>query len=384
MIGPNPFHTKYSFVTICKYLLLVAPMLGTLFVLPRPDYPPVISLCLLVLINSQLRQFIPKNGFIFASLIAETLLVLSLTIFYQGFLLLLFFAATLDAYMSLENGTYFITLLSGVGLAFSAWHQLALSYGSVIVGFYLIIVLFLLQLQKEFTLRSEMEALYDQIRKNHYDLELAKARLIEYSRQVEHFTQVEERNRISRELHDSIGHSLTGTLLQLDAAMKVLAFDKNKSQALLASVYTNLSNSIELVRTTVNKIRPVLHRPSTVNLRNMIERFGTTTGVNVALELSGTPYELYPSVETTLYQNIQEALTNSVRHGDAQNISVHLNFTPKMTEVEIMDDGSGCEEIHKGFGLSGMEERLELIGGNIEYHGQPNFQIHMRIPRREG
>jgi signal transduction histidine kinase len=118
-------------------------------------------------------------------------------------------------------------------------------------------------------------------------------------------------------------------------------------------------------------------------LTELIEKFGEDTGIAVHWSTSGILYKLYPSVETTLYKNTREALTNSARHGHAKNIDLSLEYQPEKIIYTIEDDGAGTKSLKKGFGLNGMEERIELVGGSIEYSSDKGFRITMVIPRKE-
>jgi signal transduction histidine kinase len=227
-----------------------------------------------------------------------------------------------------------------------------------------------------------VEGLYEQLRRSNYELDAARSRLLDYSKQIEKITKLEERNRISRELHDSIGHNLTGILLQVDAAKQVMEVDRDRGMEILESVYKTINTSIEAVRQTVREIRPSKYQTHKASILELINRFTMDTGVNVEYKTSGIPYELFPSIEMVLYRNIQEALTNSVRHGGATNILVHIIYKNECTEAVISDNGTGCKEIKKGLGISGMEERLEIIGGSIKYEIENGFSIHMYIPIR--
>lgn len=240
-----------------------------------------------------------------------------------------------------------------------------------------------MQIKTELDNRTDAEILYDRIRKVNYELEGARERLMDYSKQVEKVSQLEERNRISRELHDSIGHDLTGVFMQLDAAINLIKNDKEKGYELLESARQNVSNSIENVRQTVRAIAPVTTTNALKLLSELIEKFSEETGIAVHWSTSGTLYKLYPSIETTLYKNTREALTNSARHGHAKNIHINLEYHPEKIIYTIEDDGSGAHSIKKGFGLNGMIERIELVGGSIDFSAENGFKILMVIPRKE-
>lgn len=372
-----------KFLQVARYLCLIGPILGTIFTAPAGSYPTIIALSLLVVTNSQLRLLTKNKNLIIISLIIDVLLISAVSSRYLGFFYLILLVTLIDACFKLRAEALPMAVLASTGLIFSLTRIYSLELVLIITGIYLVLFFILLQLRHELYLREDVELLYDQIRKNNYELENAGARLLAYSKQVEQIAQLEERNRISRELHDSIGHSLTGILMQVDAARQLVKINQDTGLELINSAYQNISKSIETLKDTVQKIRPTAFQFHFASLQDMADKFSLATQVNIELGYSGTPCQLYPSVETVLYQNIQEALTNAVRHGKANNIQIHLTYYPDHTEVLIADDGVGAEHVTKGFGLTGMEERIELIGGSLNFNGVNGFTIHMSIPREE-
>ncbi len=368
-------------IQIPRYLFLLGPVLGTLARVSPAAYLYVVLLGLIIIINSRLRLAMSKVLPVTASLLAEILLVLYLNSLHPGFVYLMLFATMLDSVL-LVPGLLLLPFLAGVGLLY-ALRLMPFDWIFITLSFYLVFFLFLLQLRQEFQLREETEALYDRLRQSNYELEGTRARLLDYSRQVEKITLLEERNRIARELHDSLGHALAGILMQVDAARQVIPANQAKGLELLDSAYQNISHSMDTVRDTVRRLRPAGYKNPASSLAELARTFRQTTGVQVDVRTEGTPYELFPSVETALYRNTQEALTNALRHGKAKHVLVQLTFRPEAVELDIRDDGAGAPGFSKGFGLSGMEERTELAGGSVSFNGENGFQIKMHIPRRE-
>lgn len=368
---------------ISRYIWIIGSIIGTLLHTSISIYPAFIFLSLFIFINSQIRIMLLKNRLFLVSLFLEVLLVLYLHSFTDGYVYLILFSSLMDAVIRLKDETYLIFVLIASALLYALYPLYSLEWIIVTLLFYVITFLLLRQLRQELNARMETEVLYDQIRKNNYELEVARARLLSYSKQVEKVSQLEERNRISRELHDSIGHDLTGILMQVDASMQIIPLNQEKGLEILSSAYQNINNSIEGVRQTVRKLRPTTFQTHMTSLRELIEKFQKDTGIKIEFTTTGTPYQLYPSIEIVIYKNTREALTNSVRHGYAENIQIILNYSIEDVQLIIADDGIGATNIQKGFGLSGMEERLDLVGGTITYSGDKGFHIHMKIPRRE-
>jgi signal transduction histidine kinase len=324
-----------------------------------------------------------KGHIFILSVFLEVVLTLYLSISFSGYFFIILFATLSDAILGLRDEGILLFLIIGAALLFVTFNHLEEEVFYMIILFFICLLLYLIQIKKELENRSDAEILYDRIRKANYELEGARERLMDYSKQVEKVSQLEERNRISRELHDSIGHDLTGIFMQLDAAINVIENDKDKGYGLLKSARQNVSNSIENVRKAVRAIAPVTAIDSMKLLMELIEKFAEDTGIEVHWSTSGAFYKLYPSEETTLYKNTREALTNSARHGHAKNIDLSLEYQPDKIIYTIEDDGAGTKSLKKGFGLNGMEERIELVGGSIEYSSDKGFRITMVIPRKE-
>jgi signal transduction histidine kinase len=367
-------------IAAARYLFLAAGIFGTLLTLPLSKYPVFILISLLLLINSQFRAVYLRRYPFIMSIFLEIISVALIFHLYGGYIYLVLFSSLIDITLLLDYEAYFIGFLAYVILTYTAISSNNISAAFIIILFYAAEFLFLIQLKKELSIRTDTEVLYDQLRKNNYELETAKSRLIDYSKQVEKIAQLEERNRISREIHDSIGHNLTGALMQVDACIHIMEVNKDKGMELLHRVYSNINQSIEMVRQTVKELRPVYYENYSTALNNLIEKFKNDTGVNVYLNTLGIPYKLFPSIETALYRNIQEAMTNSVRHGMSKNIYMDLIYKPGTFELVIKDDGIGAGKYKKGFGISGMEERLSLIGGKMTIEAENGFEITMIIP----
>lgn len=374
--------TLYN-LEMCRYIWIIGSIIGTLLHISSSLYLVFIFLSLVIFINSQVRLKIFKDRLFLISIFLEVLLVLYLQSMTGGYIYIILFTTLTDSVMRLKDEVYLMVVVIASTLLYTLYPVYSLEWIILILLFYVITFLLLRQLRQELDARMDTEVLYDQIRKNNYELEAARARLLSYTKQVEKVSQLEERNRISRELHDSIGHDLTGILLQVDASLQILPLDQDKGIEILTSAYQNINRSIENVRQTAGKLRPTTFQPHMITLKELIKKFQKDTGVHIELITKGTPYQLYPSIEIVIYKNIREALTNSVRHGYAKNIQIQLIYNSKEVQIIIEDDGLGSTSIQKGFGLSGMEERLEIIEGSITYSGDKGFHIHMKIPKRE-
>lgn len=370
-----------NYIDLSWYLLLIVPLVITLINLPSSSYEIFTVLSLVILLNAQARKYYFLKKLKLLSTIIEIFMFLLLNHFYICYTYILFFAALVDISMNFQDEALPLAVFTGIGLLLSLLPMADKSLLIVVPLLFTAVFMLLQQLRGELIKRRDTEVLYDQIRKYNYELESARRRLLDYSSQVEKIAQLEERNRISRELHDAIGHNLTAVLLQVDACMSIIGIDKEKGMRLLHSVYKNINASIEAVRQTVRKLRPRHYQTSLQSIQELITNFQAETGTSIELKTRGDAYEIPATIETILYSNIQEAITNSVRHGSSKHIQIQLLYKQSHIEVYIYDDGIGAAPIKKGFGMSGMEERVSLIGGTISYSGSNGFHIHMTLPK---
>ena len=184
---------------------------------------------------------------------------------------------------------------------------------------------------------------------------------------------VEERNRIAREIHDTLAQSLTATTLQLESADALLeaGVPTEKARAPLSRALSLTRSNLEEARRSVLDLRaaPLEGRSLSEALALLVERWETQTGTNVVYKTVNGARPLPPGVEVALYRVCQEALTNVARHAGARRVNVRLVATPGQVRLVVEDDGRGFDVSQvpdDRHGLVGMHERMELLGGALE------------------
>lgn len=188
--------------------------------------------------------------------------------------------------------------------------------------------------------------------------------LEQYSSQIERMTLLEERYRLARELHDTIGHNFTSLILGMEALSKYISSPEGKTKS---------EKLIQLARTGLDDIRKQVHQmaspeealPLDRTLMQIIDSFVTNAGVHVIFRSSGEPFPVMIQVKLALSRCLQEALTNASRHGHASKIQVVLHYDLTHLMLQIQDNGQGVEELHFGFGLNSMKERLTPLQGQL-------------------
>lgn len=299
---------------------------------------------------------------------AESLLILVLSLNSPTYLLLY----SVTAYDLSTFGLYpWLTLFVPVGIIFFSGETLAAFLATLALcassGY-----LSRLLRQKE----TSFQQIYDRERQIRYDLEEAKGRLLNATREAAHLAEIRERNRIAREIHDSIGHNLAGILLQLQVANKTLDRDEPKARELLAKSITGLASSVDLLRDTVHNIKP----QEQIGLNYIEKVIANFQFCQVNFKHNGDFATLTAGHIEIITSTLKEALTNAARHSHASEVDIHLDIHEKIVRLYIKDNGTGCTQIHEGLGLSGMRERVHNIGGSISINANDGFMIVCVLP----
>lgn len=204
--------------------------------------------------------------------------------------------------------------------------------------------------------------------------------------------QEKERKRISRELHDGIGQSLYGALIQLDViASSLEEGEDHPAFARIEGLQQALRRTIEDIRHLSAELRPsVLDDMGLMAaLRHDIQAFGQKFGIQVNFTYEGDKSRLPPAYETALYRIAQEALTNAAKYAQTARIDVALCHNGGGAELTVRDYGSGFElsgTERRGVGLYSMEERTEGLGGEFQLESRPGFGtvVRVKLPLEEG
>ena len=216
-------------------------------------------------------------------------------------------------------------------------------------------------------------------------LALANEQLREYAAQVEELAIARERNRLAREIHDSLGHYLTVVNVQLDAAQVLLDTDADRARQAMSKAQNLTREGLADVRRSVATLRDgtgIGNRPVAEALADLVAA-SNAGGIATELALVGSPRALPPQTTLTLYRGAQEALTNARKHARASRIDLRLDFsTPDAVLLTVADNGVGSAAADGGFGLLGMRERVQLLQGKLLVETAPGrgFRLTIRVP----
>ncbi|HEV2654032.1 MAG TPA: sensor histidine kinase, partial [Ktedonobacteraceae bacterium] len=201
----------------------------------------------------------------------------------------------------------------------------------------------------------------------------AHQQLREYAAQIETLATTVERNRLAREIHDSVGHYFTTINIQLEAARAILDEDPARARRTLEKVQTLTREGLGQIRNSVAALRtlPTENRSLPEALAELVRASQTEDGA-ITLNVIGTLPPLSSHLKFTLYRVAQEGLTNARKHAHAEHIEITLDGTnPHTVKLRIKDNGVGSVSATGGFGLLGVRERVLALDGQLRIVSTP-------------
>ena len=194
-----------------------------------------------------------------------------------------------------------------------------------------------------------------------------------------------ERKRLSREIHDIIGHTLMSIILMMKAATRLSDKKNRKLWEFLLQTKNQAQKGLDETRRAMRELNsfgpPQLSLVSAVN--RLIKAF-QGTHVLVKAEFGNIPWSFDECINSVIYRIVQEGITNAIRHGDAHRIAVFFWFENDIIQISVSDDGQGCEDFTPGLGLKGIQERLNELHGRLETRSSTEgFELVVFIPLRK-
>jgi signal transduction histidine kinase len=234
--------------------------------------------------------------------------------------------------------------------------------------------------------------LFDKVRQLSNQVEQfhkANIRLVEANLGLQDYTVrhqresiINERNRISREIHDSVGYMLTNLIAVLDYSRELIIAQKDQALEKVDQGREQAREALAEVRRAVRALRPPVEVSRLQAVSVLCAAFSETTGIVVSVHMPKMPDSLSEEIDSVIYRVIQEALTNTFRHGQATHVFISIHLKNKLLSMTIKDNGLGAANIKLGCGLAGIQERVKALGGRFEVDSAPNqgFIIKILIP----
>jgi len=202
----------------------------------------------------------------------------------------------------------------------------------------------------------------------------------DFVQQSEYTFKLEERNRISQEIHDKIGHSMTGALYQMEAAKHLMKNDQDKAIELLQNAINISKDGIENIRLTLKNMKPPTEQLGIHQMKLFIDDFSAKHGLKTVFIYKGNLDIITPIQWKVIHENVIEAFTNTMKYAEASEVHIEINVLNKVIKTNVMDNGKGIMKIKKGLGIIGMEERTASINGKIIVDGHNGFSVTTLLP----
>lgn len=347
------------------------------------------GLYLVVIINDYLRvkYFYKsiKNYYlsIFLTMVISSILTLTI----QGYIDIYFYMILYELILYTDGKiSLFFVLLQVLIFLFINAYKIGISQSLVTLEFwkeyildvamvFMFIIFYSISLYSYKILRKEKHKV-DKLNK---ELELSYKKLKEQSEKIEELTIAKERNRVAREIHDNLGHSLVALNMTLDVAEKTIGRDMEKAKELILKSQKLVKESMDNLRKAVYALKEEKHERFTKSIEEMAENIESTGKVKVILNINDKSESLSPEYKEILYFTIKEALTNSIKHGKADEIRIDLSLEENVKLI-IKDNGIGCKNLVKGNGILGLESRIKDYNGKMSFITNDGFMIELSLP----
>jgi signal transduction histidine kinase len=220
----------------------------------------------------------------------------------------------------------------------------------------------------------------DSLTEKNHELSVNVHRGLDNIKQVKYTSQLEERNKIAQEIHDKVGHTISGSLMQLEAAKILLHKDMDKAEKMICNTIEVLRGGMENIRVTLRSIKPAAEQMGINRLKLLCDEFQTSNNITVILSYKGDLDKVSYEQWKVIYDNTVEAMTNALKYSKSSRISITLEVFNKLIKSEVKDNGVGCIKFNKGIGIRGIEERSSSIGGKVIIDGSRGFSIIVLMP----
>jgi signal transduction histidine kinase len=232
---------------------------------------------------------------------------------------------------------------------------------------------------------------YIESRKREQDLSDAISRLTEanigfqkYANEIEEKSIENERKRVSRDLHDILGSTMTNIIMMMDTANVLLQLEKNTEvMSIIKKTRSQADYGLSQTRASLYSIRDIhpLKVRGPNSLHKLVTLFTDIIGIDIKVDYTNYTGSESAVIDSIVYRIVQEGITNAFRHGKATKISIMLFQDNESLNITIQDNGQGASKIQEGIGIAGMRERLAPFGGKLHAGNiQNGFELHVILP----
>lgn len=191
---------------------------------------------------------------------------------------------------------------------------------------------------------------------------------------------LEDRDRISQALHDKLGHSINGSIYQLEAAKLLVEKKPKDCESILQKVIDQLRLSMDEIRVILRRERPDKRKMASLAILSLCEECETMYGIHTELNIEDEEGTIPDKVWEIILDNTYEAVTNALKYSNCHNIRIDIIAMNQVVRCTISDDGKGALEIEEGMGIAGMKNRVRAIKGYFDIESEVGFTINMILP----
>lgn len=234
--------------------------------------------------------------------------------------------------------------------------------------------------------KQESQNLYDRLRLSEEKLHIANRELENYASSIEEIAILKERNRISREVHDGVGHVLSTTMIQLSAMERIGKIEGNTLGEMAGNLREFVNESFSEVKTAIRELKPSEYESyeGLIRISELCKKVESLSDLEVRLTITGERWNLKDIQEMNLYRIIQETLSNCIKHSKANKVLIVISFDDTNLMLVIKDNGCGVDKIREsGIGIKSIKERTKELFGTVEYISNENegFTTKVIIPK---
>jgi signal transduction histidine kinase len=244
----------------------------------------------------------------------------------------------------------------------------------------IIMLIFIFIYESQMNKLKKLDEIQEEQRKLIYNLQKKLADERDIQEQILYTARLEERNKISARLHDKIGHTISGTLLQLEASKFVLENDKEKGFSMLDSCIENLRKGMEEIRMALRNIKPAEEELGINRIRNILDEKIKGTNIKGKVIYIGDLDKISAKLWTVFINIITELTTNSIKYSYGDLIEIKIETLNKFIKVEVKDNGFGCKKVQKSIGLRNIEESISNLNGKLIINSDDGFSVIVLIP----
>lgn len=193
---------------------------------------------------------------------------------------------------------------------------------------------------------------------------------------------LEEKSRLSQTLHDKLGHSINGSIYQLEAVKVLLEKEPETSKNMVQSVIDQLRTGMDEIRSILRRERPEKYKLAVLQLQRLCEEC-KSMGIEADLVTEGNLSEVPEKYLEIILDNAFEAISNALKYAHCTKIDIKIIVMSEILRCSISDNGIGCSEVVDGMGIAGMRRRIRSVNGILDFATEAGFTINMLLPMKE-